>query len=68
MNIACKTCNCPKQNCCICKKEIIDCEYVVNWGGCSDCFDKNYQNYLMNQSKIEKIEDYYIYTDQNVDK
>jgi hypothetical protein len=29
-----------------CQKVISEHEYVVNWGSCSECFDKDYTDYL----------------------
>ena len=37
--------------CGICGKEISDEEYVVNWGSCGDCFDKEVQQYLEEREK-----------------
>lgn len=35
-----------EQVCAECNKLIAWDEYVVNWTSCSECFDKNYEEYL----------------------
>ncbi len=46
-------CACRERNeyytCFKCNKTITDCEYVVNWGSCSECFSDNYMDYLADQ-------------------
>lgn len=43
-------------NCYECGKEIPDEEWVVNWGSCSECFDKHYQEYLDSHPEPVDIE------------
>lgn len=40
--------------CGLCGKGITDDEYVVNWGSCSDCFDKGYIIYLLSLEGMSK--------------
>ncbi len=39
--------NCEPQTCSHCGAQISDCVWVTNWGSCGKCWDKGYEEYLM---------------------